>query len=145
MKVIPSNKLLEIREKSVSDKLCADCNALCCHDLVMEIEAPANEKELKTLKWYLHFKHSFIFVYEGTWYHMIRSECRYLDKKNYLCTNYDARGEMCRKHGPPKCERYEKWYDVLFDDQRDLEDYVYKNKIIKRKKSNQNKKIGNSK
>ena len=81
MKVIPSNQLLKNRQKTVSEKLCADCNSLCCHDLVMEISPPKDEEELNTLKWYLHFRHSFIFIYEETWYHMIRSECRYLDKK----------------------------------------------------------------
>lgn len=142
MNIIPSDKLLKVRTEHVSDNLCADCKALCCHDLVIEIEAPENDKELQILKWYLHFKHSFIFVYENVWYHMIRSECRYLDKKNYLCTNYENRVEMCRKHYPPKCERYEKWYDILFDDQKELEDYVYKNKIVKPKKSTSGKKRG---
>ena len=78
--------------------------------------------------------------YENTWYHMIRSECRYLDKKTYLCKNYENRNEICSKHSPPKCERYEEWYDVIFDDQYELEKYVYENKIIKKKSSGTKKK-----
>ena len=65
MKVIPSDSLLKNRQEKVSEKLCADCNSLCCHDLVMEIAPPKNESELNTLKWYLHFRHSFIFIYEN--------------------------------------------------------------------------------
>ncbi len=141
MKVIPSDSLLKNRKEKVSEKLCADCNSLCCHDLVMEISPPKNESELNTLKWYLHFRHSFIFIYENTWYHMIRSECRYLDKKTYLCKNYENRNEICSKHSPPKCERYEEWYDVIFDDQYELEKYVYENKIIKKKSSAAKKKV----
>ena len=133
MKVIPSDNILKNRQKTVSEKLCRDCNSLCCHDLVMEISTPKNESELKTLKWYLHFRHSFIFIHEKTWYHMIRSECRYLDKKTYLCKNYANRNDICSKHSPPKCERYESWYDIIFDDQYELEKYIYENKIIKKK------------
>jgi len=132
MRVVPSDKIFKNRRDSVSEELCADCNSLCCHDLVMEISPPEDENELDTLKWYLHFKHSFIFIYQDIWYHMIRSECRYLDKKTYLCKNYENRNELCRKHKPPKCERYEEWCDIIFDDQNDLERYVYENKIIKK-------------
>lgn len=49
MKIIPSDKLLKSRQKTVSEKLCADCNSLCCHDLVMEISPPKDEEELNTL------------------------------------------------------------------------------------------------
>lgn len=70
---------------------------------------------------------------------MIRSECRYLDKKTYLCKNYENRNEICSKHSPPKCERYEEWFNIIFDDQYELEKYVYKNKIIKSKKSGKKK------
>ena len=108
MKVIPSDKIFKDRKEKVTDKLCADCNSLCCHDLVMEISKPKNEEELKTLKWYLY---------------------------------YENRHDICTKHSPPKCERYEEWYDVIFDDQYELEKYVYEKKIIKKKSSKSPKKI----
>ena len=134
MSVVPSEKLYKVRQSLVSEELCIDCKALCCSDLVMEIQPPKTQKELDTLKWYLHFKHSYIFIHENTWYHLIRSECRYLDKNTYLCKNYENRHKMCLNHKPPKCERYERWYDVLFDDQYMLENYVYEKKIMKRTK-----------
>ncbi len=132
---LPVN-IKEMREKNVDIEACADCKSMCCYDLVMEIDAPRSEKDLATLKWYLHFKHSFIFIYKNIWYHLVRSECRYLDTNTYLCTNYKDRSSKCRDHMPPKCERYEKWYDILFDDQRKLENYVYGKKLIKTKKKN---------
>lgn len=123
------------RKDNVSDNLCTDCKSECCHDLVMEIDSPKNHKDLETLKWYLHFENSFIFIYQNTWYQMFRSRCRYMDKKTMLCLNYENRSDRCREHNPPKCERYDKWYDILFDDKKKLEDYVYSKKILKPKNS----------
>lgn len=128
---IPNQNVFEKRKKTVSNNECADCNALCCHDLVMEIEKPENAEDLSSLMWYLHFKDSFIFINDDVWYHMIRSECRFLSKTTKLCSNYEKRMSKCREHTPPDCERYENWYDDIFDDPYILEEYVYKNKIIK--------------
>lgn len=129
-----SKKIIEERANTVSDNLCANCRSMCCLDLVMEIEAPRSSKDLETYKWYLHFKHSFIFIYKNIWYHLIKSECRFLDKKNMLCTNYEDRVKKCRDHKAPKCERYEKWYDVIFDSPSKLENYALRNKLVKTRK-----------
>lgn len=133
---IPTEKVFEKRKDVVSKKKCADCNALCCHDLVMTIDAPTTEEELEPLMWYLHFENSYIFIYDDTWYHMIRSKCRFLSKTTKLCTNYEKRTDKCREHTPPYCERYEDWYDEIFDDPYLLEEYVLQNDIIKPKVSN---------
>ncbi len=131
---IPNDKVFNKRESVVSNSYCADCNSLCCHDLVMEIESPTSDDDLQTLMWYLHFKHSFIFINDSQWYHMIRSECRFLSKVDKLCKNYERRTNKCIEHTPPNCERYESWYEQIFDDPYMLEEYVQKNKLIKEKK-----------
>ncbi len=133
MDPIPSESVFKKREKSVSNDKCADCNSLCCHDLVMAIDMPKDIDDLNSLIWYLHFESSFIFINDNVWYHMIRSKCRFLSKGTKLCGNYEKRIDKCREHKPPNCERYENWYDVLFDDPYKLEEYVYENKIIKEK------------
>ncbi len=132
---IPTENVFEKRKDVVSKKKCADCNSLCCHDLVMEIDKPTSEDELSSLMWYLHFENSYIFIYDDCWYHMIRSQCRFLSKTTKLCTNYENRTDKCKSHTPPHCERYEEWYDEIFDDPYLLETYVSENDIIKHKVS----------
>lgn len=131
MNPIPKEEVYKKRKKTVSQKGCADCNSMCCHDLVMEIEAPSNEDDITTLMWYLHFKHSYIFIHNNRWYHMIRSECRFLDKTSMLCGIYEKRSARCREHKSPNCERYEAWYDKIFDHPYTLEKYIREDYFIK--------------
>lgn len=133
--ILLSKKKILLREEVVENNLCSDCKSMCCYDLTMEIDRPKTKEDLNKLKWFLHFKHSYIFIYQKKWYHLIKSECRYLDKTTFFCKNYKDRVDMCRKHNPPQCERYSKWYDYMFSDKDVLDSYVRKNKLIKFRKN----------
>ena len=105
------------------DKHCRSCPAICCKNLALAIGKPANRKEVDDLKWQLHFTHVKIYIRHHHWYQWIKSVCRYLSKDN-KCTIYERRPDICRKHNPPDCEKFGKFYDVMLSTPEELEEYL---------------------
>lgn len=110
-----------------SNNYCRGCDAICCTNLAMEIGKPENRKEIEDLKWQLQFDTVRLYVRKKRWYQLVEGRCMYLSKSNF-CTIYDRRPKKCRKHNPPDCERYGKFYDVMLKTPDDLENYFKKGK-----------------
>ncbi len=103
--------------------VCKACSAPCCRNLAMMITKPRTRTDINELKWYLHFDTVDIFIRNHKWYLMIKGKCIYLNR-NKLCKIYARRPQMCRRHQPPDCERFGKWYDILISTPDKLESYL---------------------
>ncbi len=116
------------------NKHCKDCPAICCKNLAMAIGKPANGKEVEDLKWQLQFTHVKVYIRHHHWYQWIKTQCMYLTKDN-KCSIYENRPDICRKHNPPDCEKFGKFYDVMISTPDELEAYLRKKKKKNRQKS----------
>jgi Fe-S-cluster containining protein len=122
MKKFSHIKLTRPREKT-SVKDCGECPALCCHDLSVTILRPTTREEIEDLKWHLFFDTVGVYIRNRRWHLIIKGRCQYLDDRN-LCTIYERRPDTCREHMPPSCERFDDWYDILFTEPEEIEDYL---------------------
>jgi Fe-S-cluster containining protein len=103
---------------------CEKCGSLCCRNLAMIIGRPKSKKELQDLKWQLHFDTVRVYISGKKWYLMVDGKCRYLGLNN-RCKCYDVRPAVCRKHNPPHCEYYGRFYDVMLQTPEELEAYYH--------------------
>ena len=111
-------------------KDCNSCPALCCKNLAMGIERPANKQEIEDLKWQLRFDTVKVYIRNRRWYQWVEGRCMHLSDDN-LCNIYDSRPDICRKHNPPDCELFGKFYDLMIHTPDELEDYLAKKKTRK--------------
>ncbi|MBC8412276.1 YkgJ family cysteine cluster protein [bacterium] len=102
---------------------CSDCGARCCHDITMLITKPRTKTEINELTQYLHYDTASVFIRSRKWYLTFKGRCIYLSDKD-RCTKYPKRPPRCRKHAPPGCEKFDIWYDVLFETPEDFEGYL---------------------
>ena len=106
---------------------CEGCPGLCCRDLNMLIGSPRTKDEIEDLLWQIQFDTVRVYIRNRRWYLLVKGKCMYLDENN-RCMIYDKRPEKCRKHMPPDCERYGKFWDVMFNTPQELEAYLKKRK-----------------
>jgi len=121
------------------NKLCSDCPAKCCRELVLVMEKPRTRSDIDYYKWQLQYDTVQLAISNYRWYTVIAGRCIYLDKHN-LCTIYSRRPDKCRRHNPPECEHYGKWYDVLLSTPEELEAYLEKEKLRKKRRAARRKK-----
>ncbi|NQT94968.1 MAG: YkgJ family cysteine cluster protein [Candidatus Omnitrophica bacterium] len=116
------------------NKYCRGCAAICCRNLALAIGKPANRKEIDDLKWQLHFTRVKIYIRHHHWYQWIKSKCMYLSEDN-KCIIYERRPDICRKHNPPDCEKFGKFYDIMISTPEELEAYLEAKKKNRQKSS----------
>ncbi|MDD4202629.1 MAG: YkgJ family cysteine cluster protein [Candidatus Omnitrophica bacterium] len=117
-----------------SHKDCVGCPAICCYNLAMHIGKPVTKQEIEDLKWQLQFDTVKVYIRHNKWHQLVEGKCMYLDTKN-RCSIYDKRMDKCKTHNPPHCERYGKFYDIMFNFPEDLDKYLLKRKKNKLKKT----------
>ena len=108
---------------NINENVCLACDAPCCRDITMLITKPRTKTEINELMQYLHFDTARIFIRNRKWYLMFAGKCIYLSKNN-MCKKYTRRPARCRRHNPPDCERFEKYYDVLISTPEEFEEYL---------------------
>ena len=113
-------------------KQCHDCAAKCCHDLVLVINKPKTKEDIDYYKWHLQYDTVRIAISSHKWYTVFDGRCIYLDKRN-MCTIYDRRPEKCRRHNPPECEHFNKWYDIMLSTPEELDAHLEKEKKRRRR------------
>jgi uncharacterized protein len=111
------------KAKGGSKQPCANCPALCCHDLAVPIDRPRLKADIDDLKWQLRYDNVHAAIRNRRWYMVINGRCIYLDDHD-LCTVYDSRPETCRDHNPPQCERFGRWYQYWLDSPEQLDAYL---------------------
>ncbi len=127
--------------KKTSKRECASCPALCCEGLTIDISRPKTKDDVEVLKWKLQYEPVGVYILNKRWHLFVEGKCGYLGE-NDLCTKYEERSEICRRHNPPDCERFVDWYDVFFETPEDLEEYLLKEhrRLKRRNKARNNKK-----
>lgn len=117
---------------------CSDCPALCCHDLSVTILKPSTGKEIDDLMWHLNYDTVRVYIQSRRWHLHVKGRCQYLDDRN-MCTIYDKRFSTCRNHKPPYCEKFDDWYDVMFETPFELQEYLEKEKARWKKNAKKRK------
>lgn len=84
---------------------CARCPALCCNYVSTEIDVPTTRRDFDNIRWYLLHPGVRVYVEDdtGSWFIQFVSRCRFLGEHD-LCTNYEARPQICRDLEPTVCE-----------------------------------------
>ena len=109
--------------KETTNEICSRCPSLCCKNLSMMICRPETRAEVEDLKWQLRFDTVRVYIRNRRWYQLIEGRCMYLGEDG-RCTDYDNRPDKCRRHNPPDCEFFGKFYDVMISTPDDLERYL---------------------
>lgn len=120
------------RFKKTTKEACAACDAFCCRNLAMIIGRPENKKEVEDLKWQLHFDTVKVFIHSYRWYQWVEGKCMYLADSG-ACKIYKERPDKCKKHNPPDCEHFGKFYDIMISTPDELEAYLHKKKKQRKK------------
>ena len=118
--------------KKTTNEICSQCPSLCCKNLSMMIYRPENRSEVEDLKWQLRFDTVRIYIRSHRWYLLIEGRCMYLGEDG-RCLEYDGRPDKCRRHNPPDCEFFGKFYDVMIETPEELEEYLDSKKKKKKR------------
>lgn len=126
--------------KKTTKHECAACPALCCEGLTIDITKPRTKDEIESLMWKLQYEGVGAYILNKRWHLFVESRCGYLGDDD-LCTIYERRSDICRRHNPPECERFMDWYDVFFETPEELQDYLEKERrrLKRRSKARNNK------
>jgi Fe-S-cluster containining protein len=109
--------------RPTTHEVCGTCPSLCCRNLSMMIYRPENRAEVEDLKWQLRFDTVKIYIRNNRWYQLIQGKCMYLGDDG-RCTEYKGRPNKCRRHNPPDCEFFGRFYDVMISTPDELEAYL---------------------
>ena len=104
-------------------KECGRCPALCCKNLSIRILRPRTKAEIEDLKWQLHFDTVRVYIRNNRWYELVEGRCMYLTEDN-RCEVYPDRPDVCRRHNPPECEFFGKYYDIMIETPDQLEAHL---------------------
>ena len=113
---------------------CNGCPAECCHELALVVEKPRTRSDIDFYKWQLQYDTVRIAISNYRWYTITAGRCIYLDEHN-RCTIYDRRPDKCRRHNPPECEHFGTWYDVMLATPEELEAYLEKEKLRRKRRA----------
>jgi Fe-S-cluster containining protein len=89
----------------------------------MMIYRPRNRAEVEDLKWQLRFDTVRVYIRNNRWYQLVEGRCMYLAEDG-SCTEYGRRPDKCRRHNPPDCEFFGRFYDVMISTPDELDDYL---------------------
>jgi Fe-S-cluster containining protein len=113
------------------DMPCAQCDALCCKYVAIEIDKPSSKRDYDHIRWYLLHENVQVFMdHDKQWFIEFCTRCSGLDENN-LCSFYDRRPRLCREHGEPPqiCEYHDNPYALLFRTAEAFEKYLDKRQI----------------
>lgn len=124
--------------KKTSKNECSTCPALCCEGLTIDITKPRTKDDVEILMWKLQYEDIGVYILNKRWHLFFSSRCGYLNGDD-LCTVYEKRSDICRKHNPPQCERYLDWYDEFFSTPEELRKYFERERRrVKRRRNSGN-------
>ncbi|MFA6416704.1 MAG: YkgJ family cysteine cluster protein [Patescibacteria group bacterium] len=95
--------MIAIKEETNKQK-CDGCSD-CCQYATVIIEKPKTKLDLEEIIWQILHGLELEIDHEGDWLLTIYHPCSALDK-NGLCSIYDKRPEICRRHQHAECSRY---------------------------------------
>ena len=111
---------------------CAECGALCCRHIALEIDTPTCKTDYDNIRWYLMHKDvSVCQEHDKSWILIFKTPCTRLGKDN-TCTQYNDRPNICRKYpNNDLCEYQtnESAYLLEFSTAKEFEAYLNKKNI----------------
>jgi Fe-S-cluster containining protein len=91
-------------KEDINKQKCDGCSD-CCRYATVIIEKPKTRLDLEEIIWQILHDIELEIDHEGDWLLTIYQPCSVLDK-NGLCSIYDKRPEICRRHQQTECARY---------------------------------------
>ena len=106
------------------ENLCDYCTAKCCRYFALSIDTPRTAADFDYLRWYLLHDRASLFVEGETWYLLVHTVCKHLQKDN-RCGIYDTRPSICRGYSTKECEFDDSYtYDQYFETPEQVEEYA---------------------
>lgn len=104
---------------------CSKCDGKCCKYIVIEIDAPEEEKDFENIKWYVAHKNISVFTDdEKEWFIEFSTPCEHLTEKG-LCGIYDKRPNICKEYSPEECTFHNEYSQkYTFAKIEDVEEYI---------------------
>ncbi len=115
--------------------LCDYCTAKCCRYFALPIETPTERKDFDYMRWYLLHDRATVFVEDDTWYLLVHTTCKHLQKDN-RCGIYHTRPQICRDYSTDNCEYEDTWtYEKYFESPEQVAEYLEATLGVKERQS----------
>lgn len=92
----------KITKKRKLKNQCKSC-ARCCNYVCVEIDAPRRRSDFEEIAWLLAHRGVCIRVEKRSWYVLVDTPCRYLNKQK-RCKIYEGRPTICKRYSPGTCD-----------------------------------------
>ena len=104
--------------------LCDHCTGKCCRYFALPIDTPTSRRDYDFIRWYLLHGRASVFTEDDTWYLMVHTDCKHLQRDN-RCGIYDVRPQICRDYTTDSCEYEDEWtYERYFETPEQVEEYM---------------------
>ncbi|MBI3839130.1 MAG: YkgJ family cysteine cluster protein [Planctomycetia bacterium] len=114
------------------DVLCNHCTAKCCRYFALPIEDPTDFEDWEFIRWYLLHDAATVFKEDGTWYLLVHTACKHLERDN-RCGIYETRPLICQEYSTDNCEYEDDWlYEQYLETAEQVGEYA--EAILPRKK-----------
>ncbi|MFH1761516.1 MAG: YkgJ family cysteine cluster protein [bacterium] len=125
-----------VHEALIQDNPCFGCTE-CCEYVAVEIDKPVSLADFENIRWFILHKNVWIYIDDSNdWYLQFDSPCEKLDSSG-LCAHYPLRPEICRKYSAEECTHNSKAGDphkVTIKCEKDLDNYLIKNRPVMRRR-----------
>ncbi|MBP7902171.1 MAG: YkgJ family cysteine cluster protein [Spirochaetes bacterium] len=130
--------LQKIFNRKKDNGICAECKALCCHHIALEIDKPTSKSSKDHIRWYLLHEGVEVFTdHSGSWFLKFATKCEKL--KDTMCGIYSQRPDICRNYpGKNQSCEYEgegEYYTNIFKTEEEFIKYMAAKSSKKRKTS----------
>jgi Fe-S-cluster containining protein len=90
----------------------------------LPIETPTEHSDFDFMRWYLLHDRASVFVEDETWYLLVHTVCKHLQKDN-RCGIYQTRPQICRDYTTASCEYDDDAvYDLYFETAEQVSEYM---------------------
>lgn len=89
--------------KKSDGSLCAQCTALCCHYITVDIDEPLTNQARDDVRWYLLHEGVTLLIEKDRWLLQIATTCRHL-QKDHRCGIYEKRPKTCKNYSTENCD-----------------------------------------
>lgn len=118
---------------------CIACKATCCRHIATGIDTPTCKRDYDNIRWYLMHENVRVYIDgEDSWVLEFNTLCRNLSSDN-TCSYYSNRPKICSDYPDAQSwceyESDEPPYKIIFTSAREFEEYLDKNEIAWRRKT----------
>ena len=104
--------------------LCDHCYGKCCRYFSLPIDTPTAWDDYDAIRWYLAHGRTLVYVEKGTWYLVVMTRCKYLDRDD-RCKIYHSRPKICSEYTTDDCEYDDDWlFEKVFESPEQVWEYA---------------------